>query len=41
MALDVHVLADDLRATAERHYAWDLVRELIMMTDTTIAEIDK
>lgn len=41
VALEAHIFAEDLRGVGEGHYAWDLVQEPNMMTNATIAEIDK
>ncbi len=39
VALEAHLLADDLRGLGEGHYPWDLIREPNMMTNATVAEI--
>jgi hypothetical protein len=41
VALEVHLFVEDLRGVGEGHYPWDLVQEPNMMTNATIAEIEK
>lgn len=41
MALGLHIFAEDLRGTAEGHFAWDLVQEPNTMTNATVAEVEE